>query len=459
MAPVKSNHDYYAVLEVRPSALRDEIKASYRRLALLHHPDKNFGCSYATAKTQLINVAWEALGDPVKRGEYDKTRPQPSASAGSRPEPSKPKPTSTAQPKRRPSPRPDTTAQDEARAKAQSNKNRQKWLDFEKIQEQSIRHCKKQVKPLQTDVAALNAKITTNREKLANDVPYKWNVFAFLTTRLSEQEKNELRSQSLNADAAIRIKRVPLDKVQAHLQRLESELVRRKEQEDMRLAAERDETARKECVAREKVEEEARRRVAQERARQHAAQEARDREAIKEAERIRQEHARQRAAQEVKNKAAREVAVRARQERIRKAEKMAEEEAKIEKERKKASRAGAQRYSTNGCSHMHKVWWEQVQGRYDCAHCKRLLYTFGYQCPVCATIACASCMHQLKSGRTPAVDNSHRDERRGHDHSARGSGRSTGGYDYNHTPSYDSYPPPPSPPSYSNPHEYDGYWD
>ena len=56
MAPTAPAHDYYVTLEVLPTALHDEIKASYRRLARLHHPDKNNGCQHATAKTQLGSI-------------------------------------------------------------------------------------------------------------------------------------------------------------------------------------------------------------------------------------------------------------------------------------------------------------------------------------------------------------------------------------------------------------------
>lgn len=54
MAPANVARDYYAILEVSRSATNDVIKASYRRLALLHHPDKNGGAHSATIKTQLV---------------------------------------------------------------------------------------------------------------------------------------------------------------------------------------------------------------------------------------------------------------------------------------------------------------------------------------------------------------------------------------------------------------------
>lgn len=61
--------DYYAILEVGKNATAREIKKSYRRLAALHHPDKN-----GNAKTDLfheINEAYQVLGDAAKRDAYD----------------------------------------------------------------------------------------------------------------------------------------------------------------------------------------------------------------------------------------------------------------------------------------------------------------------------------------------------------------------------------------------------
>jgi hypothetical protein len=102
------------------------------------------------------------------------------------------------------------------------------WLSFEKYQIQQIHECRKTIKSLEAAVASLNAKIDENRTKLANNVPYAWNIFSFLSKRLSEKEKNEIRLSSIQAESVIRIKQVPLDNCKAMLGRLETELTRRR---------------------------------------------------------------------------------------------------------------------------------------------------------------------------------------------------------------------------------------
>ncbi len=62
--------DYYAILEVGPQSSPQEIRAAYRRLSLLWHPDKNPGKD-VTGKMQDINEAYSILKDPEKRGRYD----------------------------------------------------------------------------------------------------------------------------------------------------------------------------------------------------------------------------------------------------------------------------------------------------------------------------------------------------------------------------------------------------
>lgn len=63
--------DYYKILGVSKSAGEAEIKSAYRKLAKLHHPDKNPGDKKAEEKFKEINEAYEVLGDSSKRAKYD----------------------------------------------------------------------------------------------------------------------------------------------------------------------------------------------------------------------------------------------------------------------------------------------------------------------------------------------------------------------------------------------------
>ncbi|KAH7102771.1 DnaJ-domain-containing protein [Auriculariales sp. MPI-PUGE-AT-0066] len=67
--------DYYAVLEVDEAASADEIKKSYRKLALVYHPDKNRDDpEAATQRFREIQAAYEVLGDEKEREWYDQHR-------------------------------------------------------------------------------------------------------------------------------------------------------------------------------------------------------------------------------------------------------------------------------------------------------------------------------------------------------------------------------------------------
>src|SRR5262245_16821566 len=63
--------DYYAVLTVERTATAEEIKKSYRKLAVQFHPDKNPGDKTAEDKFKEIGEAYEVLSDPQKRAAYD----------------------------------------------------------------------------------------------------------------------------------------------------------------------------------------------------------------------------------------------------------------------------------------------------------------------------------------------------------------------------------------------------
>ncbi len=60
--------DYYQILGVSKGASQEEIKKAFRRLAHEHHPDKHGG---SDAKFKEINEAYQVLGNPDKRKQYD----------------------------------------------------------------------------------------------------------------------------------------------------------------------------------------------------------------------------------------------------------------------------------------------------------------------------------------------------------------------------------------------------
>ena len=68
---MSTKRDYYEVLGVSRSATDDELKASYRKLALKYHPDRNPGDSSAEESFKEAAEAYEVLRDPQKRSIYD----------------------------------------------------------------------------------------------------------------------------------------------------------------------------------------------------------------------------------------------------------------------------------------------------------------------------------------------------------------------------------------------------
>lgn len=69
--------NYYEVLGISEKASQDEIKKAYRTLSLKYHPDKNPGNDEVCSKFHKISEAYEHLGTPEKRREYDAMKNSP----------------------------------------------------------------------------------------------------------------------------------------------------------------------------------------------------------------------------------------------------------------------------------------------------------------------------------------------------------------------------------------------
>ncbi|PHH90471.1 hypothetical protein CDD83_3566 [Cordyceps sp. RAO-2017] len=69
-----ATRDYYADLELPPTADIQEVKKQFRKLALKYHPDRNPGRELeVNSKFQVIQSAHEVLSDPQQKAKYDAT--------------------------------------------------------------------------------------------------------------------------------------------------------------------------------------------------------------------------------------------------------------------------------------------------------------------------------------------------------------------------------------------------
>ncbi|OZA00070.1 MAG: molecular chaperone DnaJ [Rhizobiales bacterium 17-65-6] len=67
-----SKRDYYEILACERSADETVLKASYRKLAMRWHPDRNPGDAEAEVRFKELNEAYDVLKDPQKRAAYDR---------------------------------------------------------------------------------------------------------------------------------------------------------------------------------------------------------------------------------------------------------------------------------------------------------------------------------------------------------------------------------------------------
>lgn len=67
-----SKRDYYEILGVGKTSSSEEIKKSYRKVAMQYHPDRNPGDKTAEEKFKEAAEAYEILSDADKRAQYDR---------------------------------------------------------------------------------------------------------------------------------------------------------------------------------------------------------------------------------------------------------------------------------------------------------------------------------------------------------------------------------------------------
>ena len=63
--------DYYDILSVPKNCSQEDIKKAFRKMAFKYHPDRNKGKPEVEAKFKEAAAAYEVLGDPKKRAQYD----------------------------------------------------------------------------------------------------------------------------------------------------------------------------------------------------------------------------------------------------------------------------------------------------------------------------------------------------------------------------------------------------
>jgi molecular chaperone DnaJ len=66
-----ADKDFYEILGVGRGVSDDEIKKSYRKLAMKYHPDRNQGDANSEQRFKEVSGAYEILKDPQKRAAYD----------------------------------------------------------------------------------------------------------------------------------------------------------------------------------------------------------------------------------------------------------------------------------------------------------------------------------------------------------------------------------------------------
>ncbi|KAJ8126693.1 hypothetical protein O1611_g6945 [Lasiodiplodia mahajangana] len=415
MAPVPVTDDYYAVLGVVMTADTQSIRAAYRRLARVTHPDKNPSPD-GKEQFQRLQAAYETLSDPTKRMQYDFTRPKPSAFShpfafGTTPQQDYGRPAAETA-----SQEAERAARAQALEKLQTQRARQEIDIFE-----TRRHMRK----LEAEIANLQEEDAAEAREAASQTGWWKNVSSFFFGAGSQESKDlkeERERRRLDRNAAIRIKSLALSSKTSTLSALETvaqntamAIERLKHQirmEEQRQEAEREAYVQRQWEEMLRRSREAAREAAREAERQRKKREEEEREQREQQRKEQQRKEWERVEREQEELRRKE---RERVERVQTELKQAwenSERKRKDKERREQQRNTADANkgtrkqqsrpsrpvdgSQGAC--LHVGWWNQIPGRTVCSVCSETLGKFALQCPGCQMKACAACRRKIQRG-------------------------------------------------------------
>ncbi|KAI1774479.1 hypothetical protein F4818DRAFT_84515 [Hypoxylon cercidicola] len=404
MAPSVVTDDYYAVLGVARTADADSLKAAWRRLARIKHPDKNPGNPTATAEFQLLESAYSTLCDPARRWAYDLQFPPTFTKNGT---------TSGAYYSYA-----STASNNSSEQKNRERESRRDRLyDEARRQEADVFEARRSRNRILEEIK----KLDKEAEKDIVEESGWWGYFSSMMPGSEKQREEKLRERErrgLDRIAAKRIKERVLERETVKVSLLE--LILKGTQDEIRkitleinkwkeeqAAAWRREAQRQQEQAAARRREEQRQQEQQAEARRREAQQQKEQAAARQQEEQRKQQeqaaARRREAQRQQEEFTRRERVRRKEEEAEAARRISEWEERRRREREEESarlfekhrRAQREREELATCN--HRGWWKKIDGPHLCSNCSTKTNRFALQCPKCNKVACASCRKSLQT--------------------------------------------------------------
>ncbi|KAM5436762.1 hypothetical protein McanMca71_001877 [Microsporum canis] len=389
MAPVQTNHDYYAILEIEQTADANSIRASYRRLAKIKHPDKNLTNPNATLEFQLIQEAYSTLSDAEARRSYDLRYPSIKRPAGHTE--TFPKTASKAVP----TTAPNTASKRRSAGHETANEKRtgerhksilQQLRAKRTLQNDDLLNATRVLCGLQDEVARLTEEIDRAAKEIAAMEKTRAYRTLLPTAQMLEAEKKKERAQRerFNKIVVFKLKHCTMERqeekvrtCEASLQFTENEIIKVKND------------IRRERARREQAEEE--------KSKKKREQEAFRREYDLDAEIREREAAEAKEAQEFwrRREEAEEEESRRLEEEMKEARRRQIYEERINPRKCESPRQ-------NGC--LYGGEWDRIERPMVCGRCLTVTQKFAFGCPYCGRIACDFCLELLRGVRHDYLD-------------------------------------------------------